>query len=169
MAPPHSTVVSPAVTLLLRVLTFVFLLISLIILTTNTATLSISFSTFKIRFNDVYAYRYMLATIVIGIAYTLLQTVFTIYQLSTGNRLGGDRLFQFDFYADKVMSYILATGAAAGFGATIDLKSVFEGTSSSFDQFFNKGKAAASLLLLGFLCAAVLSIFSSLALPKRGY
>ncbi|KAI8030203.1 CASP-like protein 4D1 [Camellia lanceoleosa] len=169
MAPPPSTVVSPVVTLMLRVLTFIFLLISLIILATNNTILSTNIATIKIRFSDVYAYKYMLFTILIGLAYTLLQTLFTIYQMSTGNRLGGDCLCQFDFYADKLMSYILATGAAAGFGATIDLKSVLEGNGSGLDHFFNKGNAAASLLLLGFLCTAVLSILSSLALPKRGY
>lgn len=49
----------------------------------------------------------MLATIVIGMAYTLLQTAFTIFELNTGNRLGGNGLggnglYYFDFYGDKV-------------------------------------------------------------------
>ncbi|KAA8539450.1 hypothetical protein F0562_026142 [Nyssa sinensis] len=165
MAPPPATVVSPVITLLLRLLTFIFLMISLVILTTNTATLFVNLAEVKLRFNDVYAYRYMVAVIVLGIAYTLLQTAFAIFQVSMGKRLGGDGLYQFDFYGDKVMSYILATGAAAGFGATIDLKSVFSG--GGVDQFFNKASAASSLLLLGFLSTAISSVFSSLALPKR--
>ncbi|CAK9181489.1 unnamed protein product [Ilex paraguariensis] len=164
MAPPPSTVVSPVVVLMVRLLTFICLLISMIILTTNTENVALQFGEVKIRFNDVYAYRYMLATIVIGFAYTLLQTAFTIFQVSTGNRLAGGCLYQFDFYGDKVISYMLATGSAAGFGATIDLRSGLLG----FGSFFNKANAAASILLIGFFFSAVSSVFSALALPKRG-
>ncbi|XP_059669189.1 CASP-like protein 4D1 [Cornus florida] len=163
---PPSTTVSSVVAPTLRVVTFISLMISLIILTTNTATLYINLENIKLRFNDVYAYRYMLATIVFGIAYTLLQTAFTIFQVSMGKRLGGDGLYQFDFFGDKVMSYILATGAAAGFGVTIDLKPFFLG--SSINHFFNKASVAASLLLIVFLFTAVSSVFLSIALPKKG-
>ncbi|XP_028116659.1 CASP-like protein 4D1 isoform X2 [Camellia sinensis] len=116
MAPPPSTVVSLVVTLMLRVLTFIFLLISLI---------------------------------------TWPPTTPSYLPISPRSR------------SDLVI--FMLTSAAAGFGATIDLKSVLEGNGSSLDPFFNKGNAAASLLLLGFLGTAVLSILSSLALPKRGY
>ncbi|XP_028116658.1 CASP-like protein 4D1 isoform X1 [Camellia sinensis] len=118
MAPPPSTVVSLVVTLMLRVLTFIFLLISLI---------------------------------------TWPPTTPSYLPISPRSR------------SDLVIFMLTMTGAAAGFGATIDLKSVLEGNGSSLDPFFNKGNAAASLLLLGFLGTAVLSILSSLALPKRGY
>ncbi|KAM7499262.1 hypothetical protein LguiA_023676 [Lonicera macranthoides] len=167
MAPPPTTVVSPVVALLVRVLTFACLLISIVILTTNTATLTLNFAEIKLRFKDIYAYRYMVASIVFGIVYTLLQIAFTIYQVSTGNRLGGDGIYLFDFYGDKLISYVLATGTGAGFGVTKDLKAGFAGTSSSIDEFFNKGYAAASILLFAFLFSAVSSIFSSLSLPKR--
>lgn len=46
--------------------------------------------------------RYLLASTVIGLAYTLLQIAFGIFQVSTGNRLAGDGMLLFDFYADKV-------------------------------------------------------------------
>ncbi|KAA8539451.1 hypothetical protein F0562_026143 [Nyssa sinensis] len=169
MAPPPSTVVSPVTAVLLRILTFVFLLVSLVILITNTVTLYLSIDSIdeitKLHFKDVYAYRYMVASIVTGIAYTLLQTVFNIFQVSMGKRVGGVGLYQFDCYGDKVMSYILATGASAGFGATIDLKSAF--SLGAADKFFNKAIVASTLLLLGFLSTAISSVFSSLALPKR--
>lgn len=103
MAPPPPTpVVAPLIKLVVRVLTFICLLISLIILTTNTASVFINFNEFKLRFQDVKAYRYMLATIVIGIAYTLLQTAFTIYEATRENRIGGSSFLLFDFYGDKV-------------------------------------------------------------------
>lgn len=103
MAPPPPTpVVAPLIKLVVRVLTFICLLISLIILTTNTASVFINFNEFKLRFQDVKAYRYMLATIVIGIAYTLLQTAFTIYEATRESRIGGSSFLLFDFYGDKV-------------------------------------------------------------------
>ncbi|KAH6806307.1 hypothetical protein C2S53_012467 [Perilla frutescens var. hirtella] len=158
MAPPPSTpAVSPLVSLIIRVLTFVSLLISVIVIATNNSYVGDT----KFKFDDFYAYRYMLATGVIGIAYTLLQTAFTIFFVSTGNRIGGDGLAFVDFYGDKALSYLLATGAAAGFGLTVDLN---RGGSNGF---LNKANAAASLLFLGFIFSAISSIFSSLSLPKR--
>lgn len=63
----------------------------------------------------------------------------------------------------QVISYVLATGVGAAFGATIDLKEASAGA----NKFFNQGSAAASLLLLAFMFTAVSSVFSSLALPKK--
>ncbi|KAJ6983151.1 hypothetical protein NC653_026077 [Populus alba x Populus x berolinensis] len=71
----------------------------------------------------------------------------------------------FCFVFGQVVSYILATGAAAAFGATKDMKPIFAGLGG--DKFFNKGYASASLLLLGFVCTAISSVFSSYALPKK--
>lgn len=65
------------------------------------------------------------------------------------------------------MSYILATGTGAAFGATLDLKEVFSELGSNYNKFFNKGSAAASFILFAFLFTAVSSVFSSLALPKK--
>ncbi|XP_031259545.1 CASP-like protein 4D1 isoform X1 [Pistacia vera] len=71
----------------------------------------------------------MLATTVISIAYTILQVAFSLYYVSTGNRvISGDGSFKFDFYGDKVISYVLATGGAAAFGVTKDMKVVFAGS-----------------------------------------
>ncbi|KAJ4846854.1 hypothetical protein Tsubulata_041982 [Turnera subulata] len=166
MAPPPSAASRIGV-LLLRSLTFACLVISLILLTTDTATLEVDLLEFKVRFKDVYAYRYMVATTVMGMAYSLCQIVLTLYYITTGNRLmSDDNNLQFDFYGDKVVSYVLLSGAAAAFGATKDMKPLFSG-SGDVDKFFNKGYASASLLLLGFVCTAMLSVYSSYALPKK--
>ncbi|KAF2318768.1 hypothetical protein GH714_010585 [Hevea brasiliensis] len=133
---------SGVVPLVLRVLTFIFLLASLIILTTNTATLVVNLVEFKIHFNDIYSYRKRF--------------------------LGGDRNLLFDFYGDKVISYLLATGVAAGFAATKDLKPFFVALGAGdVVKFFDKGYASASLLLIGFVCTAISSVLSSYALPKQ--
>ncbi|KAI3470714.1 hypothetical protein Pfo_027377 [Paulownia fortunei] len=168
MAPPPSNAVSPFVSLIVRILTFVCLLISLILLTTATGTASVSdYVDIKVRFKDFKAFRYLCATIVIGLAYTVVQTAFTIFQVSTGNRLGGHGLVYVDFYGDKAVSYILATGAAASFGMTQDLNSLIDVKNLGISHFINTTNAAASLCFLGFVFSVVSSVFSSLALPKR--
>ncbi|XP_055802102.1 CASP-like protein PIMP1 [Solanum dulcamara] len=165
MAPPSlssTTIVPPFVGLIVRVLTLVCLLISLIVIATNTHTTSLNFVDIKTKSTDFYAYRYLISSVVIGMAYTLLQTAFSIFFVTTGNRLGGEGLCLFDFYGDKFISYFLATGAAASFGMTQELKRI-----SDLDKFLNTSNAAASLCLFGFFFAAASSIFSSYNLPKR--
>ncbi|OMO96875.1 hypothetical protein COLO4_15014 [Corchorus olitorius] len=112
---------------------FALLLASLVVLVTATATLQVDLITqLTVHFDDVYAYRYVVASIIIGL----------------------------------VISYVLATGSAAGFGATKDLKALADARGFDFDDYFDKAYASASLLLLAFLCSATLSVFSSYALPK---
>ncbi|XP_009761561.1 CASP-like protein PIMP1 [Nicotiana tabacum] len=166
MAPPPTTTIPPFVGLIVRVLTFICLLISLILIATNTKTIPTNIGDVKIKFSDFYAYRYLIATVVIGMAYTLLQTAFSIFLVTTGNRLGGEGFCLFDFYGDKFISYFLATGAAASFGMTQDLKQLQNGD-DTLNKFLGIADAAASLCLLGFIFAAVSSVFSSYALPKR--
>ncbi|CAN0909491.1 CASP-like protein 4D1 [Linum grandiflorum] len=172
VAVSSSSRASRTVAFVLRILTLICLLISMVILTTNTATLQV-FTNFSaatgpnivgitIHFKDIYTYRYLLGATVFGMAYMLLQIVVTLCSLAKG----GNGSLLFDFYGDKVVSYILATGSAAAFGATRDMKPLFAGV-GNVDKFFNKGYASASLLLLGFVCTAILSVMSSYALPKR--
>ncbi|KAJ7975814.1 CASP-like protein [Quillaja saponaria] len=161
---------SRTVVLILRFLTFVFLFSSLIVLATNTATVQFQDGTqAKFKFQDVYTLRYMLATIVIGFAYNLLQMAMSIYHVIKGNHLlSGDAAYLFDFYADKVISYLLATGAAAGLGVSKDIHPILkEIVGLPLDSFFAKTNASASLLLLGFVTTAIASVFSSYSLPKK--
>ncbi|XP_019151104.1 PREDICTED: CASP-like protein PIMP1 [Ipomoea nil] len=161
--------ISPVVVLAVRSLTFVCLLVSLILITTNTITLPSSDYDWgwgsNIKFNDIYAFRYLVATLILGLAYTLLQTVFAVIQACTGKRVGGERFCVFDFFGDKVVSYLLVTGAAASFAMTRELKDA--NTDDGMDKFANKASVAARLCLVGFLFAATSSVFSSYALPKR--
>ncbi|CAH2058717.1 unnamed protein product [Thlaspi arvense] len=64
-----------------------------------------------------------------------------------------------------VISYLVATGLAAGFRVTKDLKDAFiafveSNSTDPVDEFFSKGYASASLLLFAFLCLA--DLFSHL-------
>ncbi|OMO58962.1 hypothetical protein CCACVL1_25207 [Corchorus capsularis] len=170
MAPPPSSTPKTlhVITLVLKVAMFALLLASLIVLVTATATLPVDlFTQLTVHFDDVYAYRYVVASIIIGLVYALLQIAFSIYHFVKGNPLIiGNGGFIVDFCGDKVMSYVLATGSAAGFGATKDLKALADARGLDFDDYFDKAYASSSLLLLAFLCAATLSVFSSYALPK---
>ncbi|XP_045831483.1 CASP-like protein 4D1 [Trifolium pratense] len=164
---------SRTVLLLMRVLTSLFLLIALILIVLTKETLDDDIYDHrdqpKIKFQDIHAYRYMISTIVIGFVYTLLQMALSIFTVATGNRvLNGDGGYKFDFYGDKIISYFLLSGSAAGFGASEDLQRLSD---EIFDlpliSFFGKANASASLLLFGFIATAVASVFTSFALPKK--
>ncbi|CAL9236192.1 unnamed protein product [Arabidopsis halleri] len=173
MAPPPPS--PPSVTLrtvllLLRVLTAAFLVITVVLISTNTVTLEGLRTSIKMHFNDVYAYRYMMSAAAIGLLYAVVQLFLTISQFATG--ITHPLSYQFNFYGDKIISYILATGSAAGFGVSKDLKDTYLAlieleSTDPVDRFFSKGYASASLLLFAFVSLAVLSVFSSLALSKR--
>lgn len=71
----------------------------------------------------------------------------------------------------QIISYLLATGSAAGFGVSKDLKDallalVALDSTDPVDKFFSRGYASASMLLFAFVCLAVLSVFSSYAISK---
>nr|GMC94190.1 CASP-like protein PIMP1 [Ipomoea batatas] len=171
---------SPVAVLIVRILTLIFLLASLILITTNTVTLpGFGGVKIKLKFHNFTAYRYLAATLILGLAYTLLQTAFAISQACTGKSIGGERFSEFVFFGDKVVSYLLATGAAASLAITQELKKqnytikIYKmGMNETYveddmDKFANKASVAARLCLIGFLFAATSSVFSSYALPKR--
>ncbi|GLT70044.1 hypothetical protein SLA2020_421450 [Shorea laevis] len=104
------------VTLSLRGLSTVFLFASVILLITSDTPSPDGDQGYK-AFSS---YKYMLGTGVIGIAYSFSQIIsFAIFRILMKN--DSDVYSVIEFYGDKVVSYILATGSAAGFGATIDL------------------------------------------------
>lgn len=165
---PSSSTVSRTVLLLLRVLTFVFLLIAFIIIVLTKETLDTDDGESELKFKDIHAYRYMLSTIVIGFAYNCLQMALSIFTVVSGNRvLNGGAGYKFDFYGDKIISYFLLSGSAAGFGASEDLHIFFKANGFPLNSFFGKANASASLLLFGFLTTAIASVFTSFALPKK--
>ncbi|XP_038877614.1 CASP-like protein 4D1 [Benincasa hispida] len=151
--------------LILRILTFILIFVALLIIATNSKTvLEGTVNETKIEFKDVNSYRYLVAVAVIGGALSLLQIAFTIYHLVTK----GDGTPLFDLFSDKLLSYLLLSGASAGLGAGIDMRVNFkELVGNFFNSFFDKGSAAAAILLLAFICAAIVSILSSLALIRK--
>ncbi|XP_024023542.1 CASP-like protein 4D1 [Morus notabilis] len=137
--------------------------------------------------------RYVLATAAVGAAYLILQLPFAIYYGCTEKRLiGGTLLPQFDFYADKVVSLLLASGAGAGFAVSIELKKVlpdafdaiiaiaqasgkadliefadlFQQEKSKTPGFFNRGIIASGVLLGGCVLMAIVSVLTSINRSK---
>ncbi|KAK1571701.1 hypothetical protein Q3G72_021569 [Acer saccharum] len=103
-----------------------------------------------------------------GMAYTLVQIAFSIHYIGTGNYVTtGDGILTFDFYGDKIMSYVLTTRAGATFRVTRDVKSIVETLGDIEEKFFDKAYACGSLILIAFVCTAMLSVYSSYSLPKR--
>ncbi|XP_022134358.1 CASP-like protein 4D1 [Momordica charantia] len=143
--------------LILRIITFVFLFISFFILVTTSKTVM----GVRLHFNQFHAYRYVLATIIIGIILNLLQIAFSLFNTVKN----GSGTILFDFFGDKFLSYLLATGMAAGFGLTVDLQTT--DADDEYGEFFDKAYAASALLLFAFFCAAAVSILSSFALSNR--
>ena len=72
-----------------------------------------------------------------------------------------------EYLSGQVVSYLLATGAAAGLGASKDLKLMFEVLRFEDVQIFNKGYAYCGFLLIAFVYTAISSVISSYALPKQ--
>ncbi|XP_007037039.2 PREDICTED: CASP-like protein 4D1 [Theobroma cacao] len=169
----------PIATVLLRIFTILFAAGCVVVLILDKTT---DVDGSKVTFKNVIAYRYVLATAVVGAAYSILQLPFAIYYACTEKRLiRGGFLPAFDFYGDKVMAFLLATGVGAGFLVTVELKEFLgdlfnefgaDLKDSPFESFFNKGYLAVSLLAGAFLCMAVLSVFSSLqrtTISGRGF
>ncbi|KAJ0082553.1 hypothetical protein Patl1_11033 [Pistacia atlantica] len=85
----------------LRLLTLGLLAVSIVLLYLDKFTLS---GDTKISFKDVIAYRYVIATGIIGFLYMLVQIPFAVYHASKGKRLIRNRcLPEFDFFGDKVI------------------------------------------------------------------
>ncbi|CAK9170475.1 unnamed protein product [Ilex paraguariensis] len=145
-----------------RVVTFVSAIIAFAVMKTNNATTN----QYRLRYKDISSYRYALLTMVVGVAYSLLQIPFAIYYLITGKRLVNRYAFlQFDFYGDKVTLVILASGIGAVFGATTDLDRAYN--AENFGDFFSMAYLSAGFLLIGTVSSGVSSVISSMTLSKR--
>lgn len=132
--------------------------------------------------------RYVLATAAVVAAYLLLQLPLAIYYACTEKRvISGKLLPQFDFYGDKLMSLLLATGVGAGFAVTFELKKfvpdfydvlilisqqalaldaefidLLQEQRSKIPGFLDKGYIAAGILLAGCVFMAFVSVLSSI-------
>ncbi|KAM5570315.1 CASP-like protein 4D1 [Rosa sericea] len=133
----------------------------------------------KLHFYDIITFRYVLSAAAIGATYSLLQLPFNIYYACTNKRLIRNRCMpEFDFYSDKVVTLVLASGVGAGFAAGFELKKFFklllqvaslgiddnnfDQELAKFNDFFEKAIISSGILLVGAVCMAVVSILTSI-------
>ncbi|XP_071920030.1 CASP-like protein 4D1 [Coffea arabica] len=150
----------PIFSLAARVATFASLVVTVVILQTNKATLN---TEFRLTYSDTtclfHSYRYMLYVSILGLVYTVMQIPLAVYYFGARKRLIEHySLLHIDFYGDKIMSLLLGEGV----GATSDLNMAYQ----TSKLFFDLSYVAAVFILIGCLGSAISSIFSSLALSK---
>ncbi|CDO98631.1 unnamed protein product [Coffea canephora] len=163
--------------LVLRVITLLALAASVVLLVLNNCKLS---DGAKIFFADLHAYWYAVAVAGVGFIYTLIQLPFAVYHVSTEKRwIRNGCLPEFDFYGDKVISFLLASGVGVGFGVTFELKRYFDVVSvvavalganaaevdeerSKASHFLDRENIATGILLVGFVTMAITSILTSI-------
>ncbi|XP_031096359.1 CASP-like protein PIMP1 [Ipomoea triloba] len=111
----------------------------------------------KLTFKDFYAYRYTLSVNTIGTVYSFIQFVLAIVGKSDDK--SSDGLVKANPYLDQVMAILLGTGAAAGFGLTLDLKHL-RCASTITRSFLNKMTIASTFCAGGFGFTAASSFVS---------
>ncbi|XP_022137163.1 CASP-like protein 4D1 [Momordica charantia] len=159
----------------LRSFTFICLLIALVVIATDKLAL---IDGYKATFNDIHGYRYVLSIAIIGLAHTILQLGFSLYHVLTQNIPFWNGLPQFNYYADQVLAWVLASAAGAGFAVTAELKRLVDENiknavgdyelfipavdqqESLIDDFFDKANIATAILFLAFLSMATLLLLS---------
>ncbi|KAG9151658.1 hypothetical protein Leryth_001968 [Lithospermum erythrorhizon] len=167
--------------LILRILTLLFCAASIVLTVTNKYEIQGE----KAKFTDIIAFRYVLASGAIGSLYALIQIPFAFYHAYTQKRWIRDGyLPEFDFYGDKVVSMLLASGVGVGFGASFELKRTVdalfdlilflgipdfdvEGGRSKTKKFFDRGIFSTGMLLGAFTWMLALTLlFTSMARRK---
>ncbi|KAM3750808.1 hypothetical protein ACB098_04G062000 [Castanea mollissima] len=163
--------------LVLRILTLMSIIASILVLVTNKNTTDDIETSFK----DIIAYRYVVAVASIGEAYTLLQLPFAMYYAHKEKRLiRNSCLPEFDFYGDKIICLLLATAVGASFAVSSefhrfssenlkrnrerDVNTLGGNTLGLLREVRNfvLGNTAAGVLLVGTVCMAVVSVLSSI-------
>ncbi|KAF2305708.1 hypothetical protein P3X46_032813 [Hevea brasiliensis] len=164
---------SVRISCILRLLTLGALVASIVVLVTNKFT---SVNGGKTSFKDIIAYRYVLATACVGSLYMTIQIPFGVYYSFKGKRLiRNDFLPNLDFFGDKIVAFLLATGVGAGFAVSFELKRIVKEVLRKFAaspliqeqeskslKFLDRANIATGLLFLGFFCVAILSVLSSI-------
>ncbi|XP_028104175.1 CASP-like protein 4D1 [Camellia sinensis] len=165
----------PKITVLSRIVTLISLVISLGIMRSNRPIWVGGSAVYFIDYKKIGSYQYMLVSIIVGLAYNLLQTPFAAYYAIRGKRIiNNTKFLLFEFYGDKVILSILATAVGAAFGVTTDLKTLSDGNKgisndvrSKYDEFYSMAFVSAGFLFIGFISSGISSITSSFAVTKE--
>ncbi|PNX94776.1 hypothetical protein L195_g017956 [Trifolium pratense] len=162
--------------LVLRIVTLAASIATVALIVTNIAKFD---DGTKMKFQDFMSFRYVVAVASIAGAYCIVQLPFSIYYAAQQKRLiRNGFLPEFDFYGDKVISGILATGIGAGFAVSIEFKRFFDQifdaagvskedpTRSTNNKFYVRGIVASGVLSVAFIAIFVVSVLSSINRSK---
>ncbi|OQU83619.1 CASP-like protein 4D1 [Sorghum bicolor] len=153
-----------AVSLALRVLTLLLLIASLIIMVTDKIYVG-PFSAVEdppnFTFRDRLAYRYVVSAAVIGCAYTLLVLPFAVIHLAQGRKIGRGGATVVLIFTDVVFAMLIATGAAAGLGLTVEAQRFPEFLDSDSKKFLNMVDLSCGLMLGATVCMVFMITISA--------
>ncbi|XP_054789754.1 CASP-like protein 4D1 [Prosopis cineraria] len=160
--------------LVLRIIALAASVATIALVVTNNVKFE-SLNDFEWKFQDIMAFRYVLAAAAISAAYGLIQLPFAVYYAVKQKRLiRNGCLSDFDFIGDKVISLVLASAVGAGIGVSYEIKKSLEDTfksegipksdpiRSTANKFLDRGIIASSVLALACLCMAIVSLISSI-------
>ncbi|XP_059073705.1 CASP-like protein PIMP1 [Cryptomeria japonica] len=144
--------------LILRIVTSVLLLISLIVMLSSKTRSDVLASTgLEYRFNDFKPFRYVVAADVIGCVYSIIGIVLLISGIS------GGLYFYLTFIFDQVVAYITLSSSSTAIGCimiTSDVLKAAQAYDAAAKKFVRYASASVSLEFLGFVviaCCAVMS------------
>ncbi|XP_073284602.1 CASP-like protein 4D1 [Primulina huaijiensis] len=143
----------------LRIFTLLALAASIVVMVLNKAK---DVDGSEAMFYDIIGYRYVVAVGGVGVIYTLIQIPFAIYNVAQEKRwIHNGFIQEFDFYGDKVIAFLLATGVGVGFGISFEFQRFFHPIGEG-KKYLNMANISTGILLAGFASMALLCIFSSL-------
>ncbi|XP_059291845.1 CASP-like protein PIMP1 [Lycium ferocissimum] len=162
---PSSSSKIPLITLGARVVTLATLLVSWGVLQTSEVTFEYGG---RLTYDHFRTYSYTFFAVIAGAVYNLLHIPFAIYFLIRKKPLINHKVFRhIELYGDKIIFGILATGAGATLGATMDLQKItYIDHNSKFHAFLDLMYIPAAFLWAGLVSSGISSILSSLGLHK---
>ncbi|GLJ46629.1 hypothetical protein SUGI_0982560 [Cryptomeria japonica] len=171
------------VSLILRIVTAAVLPLSITLMVTNKFKLNTEYTEDtedKGTFKDVYAFRYLVLVSLIAFGYNVLQIILQIFFLITRRYLRPTFTLFFDFIADKVVAYCLASSASAALGVAFEARRGFHTffipillldddnqDIKKVDKFFVKAETSAALALVATFTMILVSIISARFLFKN--
>lgn len=141
-----------------RVLEFVFCLVSFSVMASN-KTQGWSGDSFD-RYRE---YRFCLTVTILGFVYSGFQTYDLSYHLGTGKHVITHHLrHQFEFISDQILAYLLISASSAAATRVNDWQANW-----GKDEFTEKASASVSMAFLAFFAFAISSLISGYNLLNR--
>ncbi|ONK75024.1 uncharacterized protein A4U43_C03F12540 [Asparagus officinalis] len=156
--------------LLLRILSLALLFVSLVILVTVTVKDADPDTGGNLTFKYFYTYRYVLSVDAIGGAYMLVQILFSVISLITGDYFGSKLHIWLHQFFDLVFALFFASGVGAGFWLTYDVKKQLGSAVAlvpGLNKYFNLVYVSSGFLLAATLSTGAVILSSTYVLGRK--